>query len=59
MVTGCSLAVVLAFMAAGVAPVHSGLERAAQADLEYNLPDAQFAHYLEYRARLETSSNCP
>ena len=57
-VTGCLLAVLLAFIAAGFAPSGAGEEPRARSELDPYVGDAQFAQYLEYRARLDTSTNC-
>ena len=57
--SGFFLAALLAFIAAGLAPAGSGGEEpVAHAEPDRYVPDAQFAQYLEYRARLDTSSDC-
>ena len=58
LVTGCFLAVLIAMLFAGFVSVSPPVEEAAAASLDQYVPDAQFVQYLEYRARLENSSNC-
>jgi hypothetical protein len=58
LVTGGFLIVLTALIAAGLAPGSPAPEPVPAPDLESHQPDAQFAQYLEYRARLENSSNC-
>ena len=57
-VTGAFVALVMALIAGGVATGNPGLDLVAAAEVEQNVPDAQFVEYLAYRARLESSSNC-
>ena len=58
MATGCFVAVLLAFTGAGLAPAGAGEDPVARTEPDRYVPDAQFAQYLEYRARLDTSTDC-
>ena len=58
LVTGGFVIVLMALIAAGLAPGSSALESVVAPDPEHYQPDAQFAQYLEYRAQLENNGNC-
>lgn len=58
LVTGGFLIVLMALIAAGLAPGRSALEPVVTPDLDHYQPDAQFVQYLEYRAQLENNGNC-
>ena len=57
-VTGAFVAILMALIAAEVATGSPRLEQVVTVAVERHVPDAQFVEYLEYRARLESSSNC-
>lgn len=58
LVTGGFIVVLMALIAAGLAPGSSALEPVVVPHPDSLQPDAQFVQYLEYRAQLENSSNC-
>jgi hypothetical protein len=56
LVTGSFVLVLVLLIGAGLIQGPAEPEYAAGPQLEHHTPDAQFAQYLEYRARLENAS---